>query len=92
MALPFWREYLIETSAYKISDDAFDWMQKLDQEKFKQRFNDLHKKYYLDNFDLTTSKFKENYDKEFCASQYEQYLLDKKNNKIYLVPILTKPY
>ena len=92
LALPFWREYTIETSAYKISDDAFDWMQKLDQEKFNIRFNELHKTYYGDDFDLTTRKFKENYDKEFCTSQYEQYLLDRKNNKIYPVPSLIKPY
>ena len=83
---------MIEKPAYKISDDAFDWMQKLDQEKFNTRFIELHKKYYGDDFDIINRKFTENYDKEFCASQYEQYLLDKKNNKIYVVPNLTKPY
>lgn len=89
LALPFWREYTIETPAYKISDDAFCWMQKLDNEKFKARFKEVHLKYYGDNFNVETRKFIDNYDKEYCKAQYAQYLLDKKNNKIYSIPSLT---
>lgn len=92
LALPIWREYLIEKPAYKISDDVFDWMQKLDNEKFQARFKEIHLKYYGDNFDVEKQEFKPEYDKEYCEKQYAQYLLDKKNNEIYLVPILTKPY
>ena len=46
LALPFWREYTIEPNAYKISDDASDWMMILDEEQFIQEFNKIHLDFY----------------------------------------------
>lgn len=74
LALPFWREYTIEKSAYKISDDASDWLMVLDEEKFKEEFNKLHLDFYGLNFDIDKQQFIKNYDKEYCNKQYNKYL------------------
>jgi len=46
LAIPLWREYTIEKSAYKISDNASDWIMILDEENFKKEFNKLHLDFY----------------------------------------------
>lgn len=50
LAFPIWREYTIEPSAYKISDNASDWMMLLDEQQFKDCFNELHLDFYRIKF------------------------------------------
>lgn len=50
LALPFWREYTIEPAAYKISDNASDWMMILDEQEFKDNYNKIHLDFYRIKF------------------------------------------
>lgn len=43
------------------------------------------------NYDITTRKFINNYDKEFCKNQYEKYQKMRKTKEIYITPSLTCP-
>ena len=54
----------------------------------------LYLKYYdEENYDINTMQFKENFNYEYCNQQYEQYKLDKKNNKIPpYYPVIFRPY
>lgn len=91
LAIPLWREYTIEKSAYKISDNASDWIMILDEEKFKEEFNKLHLDFYGLNYDIDNQQFITNYDKEYCNSQYQKYLNLRKNKQISLYVNLTCP-
>lgn len=91
VSFPYIREFTIEPPAYKISDNAYDWISKLDQEYFEYKRNALHEYFYGNNFDLINLEFYPNYDKEYCESQYEKYKIMKKEGKVPIVPTLTIP-
>ena len=91
VSFPLIRESTIEPSAYKVSDNAYDWLQKLEQERFEKTRKDLHSYFYGDNFNNDTLSFINNYDKIFCESQYNLYKQMKKENKIPYSPTLTMP-
>ena len=46
LAIHLWRQFTLENHTDKITDDAYDWIAKLEKQNFQKRFNDLHKKYY----------------------------------------------
>lgn len=90
-AFPYIREFTIEPPAYKISDNAYDWLQQLEQERFEKTKFELHTYFYGSNFNNNTLTFIENYDKEYCESQYNLYKQMRKENKVPIIPALTIP-
>lgn len=90
-AFPYIREFTIEPPAYKISDNAYDWLQQLEQKRFEKTKVELHTYFYGSNFNNDTLTFIENYDKEYCESQYNLYKQMRKENKVPIIPALTIP-
>lgn len=91
VSFPYLREFTIEPPAYKISDNAYDWLQQLEQERFEKTKFELHSYFYGSNFNNDTLAFIENYDKEYCESQYNLYKQMRKENKVPITPMLTIP-
>ena len=91
VSFPYIREFTIEPPAYKISDNAYDWLQQLEQERFEKTKFELHSYFYGSNFNNDTLAFIENYDKEYCESQYNLYKQMRKENKVPITPMLTIP-
>lgn len=91
VSFPIIREFTIEPPAYKISDNTYDWIQQLEQEKFENMRKELHEYFYGKFFNCNTMEFVQNYDKEYCEAQYNFYKQMKKDNKVPLTPMLTIP-
>lgn len=66
----------------------------IQNDEFNTWQKELYLKYYgEENYDINTMQFKENFNYEYCNQQYEQYKLDKKNNKIPpYYPVIFRPY
>ena len=91
VSFPYLREFTIEPPAYKVSDNAYDWLQQLEQERFEKTKFELHSYFYGSNFNNNTLTFIENYNKEYCESQYNLYKQMRKENKVPITPMLTIP-
>jgi hypothetical protein len=57
LAIPIWRELTLEMYTDKVTDYAYDWIDKYSKNKFQEEFNNLHKKYYGENFDVESKSF-----------------------------------
>jgi hypothetical protein len=57
LAIHLWRQLALEDSADRVTDKAYNWIEDLEKQNTKNRFNELHKKYYGDNYDVNKQEF-----------------------------------
>lgn len=78
IATPVIREFTIEPPAYKISDEAMDWMLDYQNREFEQIRKMLYADVYDIWYDIDNDRFVENFDMKYCLQRYNEYVERRK--------------